>query len=212
MTSLAPAFRSVPTLLSPADHRALRDEARSLHASAQRRFREGFQLVDGWQLLGPVSNAFADGGDELGRVHQPMAARFAELVVPGLWPAMSSYLYYEPGDFIGLHQDQQRCLYDVLVVLDGDPEPLCVHPELAGTPPRELHARAVGGIAEPGMLVDLRDGPLVLAGRATPHHRPAHGGPGTLTLAAFCFGPAPDEPISTRSAALAGPARRAWSS
>jgi hypothetical protein len=204
-----PPFRTVPALISRSERRALRSEARSLYGSSQRRSREGFELVDGWQLLGPVSNAFADGGDQLGSVHQAIATRFAGLIDSEVVPAMSSYLYYEPGDYIALHLDQQRCQYDVLVILDGTPGPLCVHPELTGMPPRALHARAIAGISEPGVLVDLSDGPLVLAGRSTPHHRPPHPGPEILTLAAFCFGPTLDRPGFSRPDDLVGPDRRA---
>jgi hypothetical protein len=187
-----PAFQTVQALVSPADRRALRAEARSLYAGAQRRFRSGFRLIDGWQLLGPLSSAYADTGARLDSIHRQLAARLAEFTGPGTRPAMSSYIYYEPGDGIGLHLDQQRCQYDVLVYLDGTPGPLCIHPDLAQLPPRELHAHAVAGVSEPGVQVDLRDGPVVLAGRTTPHHRPAHVGPGTLTIAAFCFGTAID--------------------
>jgi hypothetical protein len=184
--------RTVPQLLTHADLAALQDEAKALRVEARRRHREGFQLVDGWQLLGPVNSASADGGDWRPAIHRRMAARFDELVHPGLHPTVSSYLYYEPGDFIGLHLDQGRCQYDVLVVLDGVATPLCVHPELTGVAPDRLPALAAGGVSEPGMLVRLGIEPVVLAGRATPHHRPPHPGPDPLVLAAFCFGPTED--------------------
>jgi hypothetical protein len=152
--------------------------------------RESFALVDGWQLLGPVRNWIATDGDNRAKVHHRMLDGFSDLVQPGLHPTLSCYLYYDPGDFVGLHQDQEQCHYDVLVVLDGEAGPLCVHPELADKSPMELWTAATTGIRTPGTPVPLGDGPLVLAGRATPHHRPPHSGPGRLTLAAFCFGPA----------------------
>ncbi|MET0416145.1 MAG: hypothetical protein ABW022_09015 [Actinoplanes sp.] len=187
-----PGCRTVPALITPAERRVLREEARAVHGSAEQRRRDDFQLVDGWQLLGPVRNSVASAGDAHAAVHRRMVDRFAGLVRPGLGPTLSCYLYYDTGDFVGLHLDQERCHYDVLVVLDGEPGPLCVHPELARTPPQRLAVMAAAGIPEPGSPASLRAGPLVLAGRATPHHRPAHRGPATLTIAAFCFGPLSD--------------------
>lgn len=183
-------FRTVPELLTRRDLAALRTEAELLRPNAQRRHRSGFFIVDGWQLLGPVDNAYADSGDRRPAIHERMAARFDELIHPGLVPTVSSYLYYEPGDFIGLHVDQRRCQYDVLVVLDGVAAPLCVHPELVGIAPDRLYAQALSGVREPGTPVQMGSSPLVLAGQAIPHHRLPHRSSSTLSLAAFCFGTA----------------------
>lgn len=182
-----PSAFPCPDLLSADDLDRLRQEAAVQWPSRRVRAREGYRLEEGWQLLGPVHSGYADGGVELRRMHREVGIRLRHVVGHHVVPTVSSYLYYEPGDHIGLHLDQSGCDYDVLALLDGRPGPLCLHPELAGMPPGELLARAVAGVDDPGLLVNLADGPGVLAGRTTPHHRQGHPGPEELRIVAFCF-------------------------
>jgi hypothetical protein len=185
--STQPSFATVTGLIVARERRRLLDEARGERTRVHRRERDGFQLVGGQQLLGPVRNWVAAGAacDEILHV---MSARFAELVRPGLRPMQGCYLYYDRGDFVDLHHDQARCQYDVLVLLDGDAGPLCLHPELVGLAPQRLLAVARSGTLAAGQPVYLQPGPLVLAGRTTPHHRPPHAADEPLTIATFCFG------------------------
>jgi hypothetical protein len=185
--STQPSFATVTGLITARERRRLLDEARGERVQAQRRKRDGFQLVSGQQLLGPVRNWAATGAvcDEILHV---MSVRFAELVHPDLRSAQACYLYYDRGDFVGLHHDKARCQYDVLVILDGDAGPLCLHPELVGLAPQRLLADARSGMLAAGQPVYLQPGPLVLAGRTTPHHRPPHAAGDPLTIASFCFG------------------------
>jgi hypothetical protein len=180
-------FATIIALSTVRERRRLLDEASGQRVLAQRRERDGFRLVGGRQLLGPVRNWVATGAvcDEI--LHK-MSERFAELVRPDLQPMQACYLFYDRGDFVDLHHDQARCQYDVLVILDGDAGPLCLHPELVRLPPRRLLAVARSGALAASQAAYLQPGPLVLAGRTTPHHRPPHDGDHSLTIAAFCFG------------------------
>ena len=181
----------VPDLLTPGEVAVLRAEAREAIRAAEPHQREGYELVDGERLIGPVRNAVSLAGDIRDSLHtRHLAARLARWASLGqLVPEVSSYLYYEPGDFIALHRDQPSCQVDVLVLLEGSPGPLHVHPDLAGLPGPELRqaAAASGGHPVGGIPIDLRRGAVVLHGYEVPHHRPPHQGTGLLVLAAFCF-------------------------
>lgn len=181
----------VPELLTRSEVAALRAEAREASRAAYPHLRDGYELADGDRLLGPVRNAVSLAGDVRDSLHTHLAARIAPRAGLGrLVPEMSSYLYYEPGDFIALHRDQPSCQIDVLVLLEGSPGPLRVHPELAGLPGSELRQVAAAAAGHPagGVPIDLRRGAVILHGHQVPHHRPPHQGTGLLVLAAFCFG------------------------
>jgi hypothetical protein len=169
----------------------LRQEALLMRGTAQRNERADFQLVDGCQLLSPARNWYATAGNRRSELHEhTLGERLRSVLDARLEPSVSCYLYYEPGDFLGLHTDQVACPFTVLVLLDGNAGPVFLHPELRAMEPEKLLHHAVSHDGHPpgGIAVRLRDGPLVLAGSAIPHHRPPHLGSAEVALATFCFG------------------------
>lgn len=184
------SFQVSPELVPAAERAALRREALQVRDTARRNERGDFRLVDDKQLLSPARNWSADAGDRRRELHeQALGGRLASLLKVRLGASLSSYLYYERDDFLGLHTDQAACRFAVLVWLDGNAGPLFVHPQLRGVAPEQLLQQAVRHNGHPpdGIPVRLQDGPLLLAGNAIPHHRPRHAGTSEVVLAAFCF-------------------------
>lgn len=184
------SFRVSPELVPAAERAALRREALQVRDTALRNERGDFSLVDGNQLLSPARNWSASTGDRRCELHeQALSSRLCSLLDMHLEASLSSYLYYEPDDFLGLHTDQAACRFAVLVWLDGNAGSLFVHPQLRGVAPEHLlqHAVRHNGHPPDGIPVRLQDGPLLLAGNAIPHHRPRHVGTSEVVLAAFCF-------------------------
>jgi len=179
---------TVPDLLDQSERAELLVEAAALRDGAERRDRPGWQVVDGTQFLGPAHYWFSAEGTVRPRVHAALAARIGERLSIAVHPVQSNYLYYGPGDSLGLHHDQARCPFALVTLLDGEAEPLCVHPELAGAAVEGLATLVSPGGHTGGGPVALQDGPLLLSGCAVPHHRDAHEGDVEITIATFCFG------------------------
>ncbi len=108
-----------------------------------------------------------------------------------LEPIQSNYLYYDRGDFLGLHHDQGRCEYTLIVWLDGPLDETCLHPELRGVAADKIIETWSDAPPCGGVSVRLDDGPLFLHGVSIPHHRRPHRYEAPLTLATFCFRPVP---------------------
>jgi hypothetical protein len=187
---IATLCATAPGLLTDTERRDLLTEATAARDAAQRTDRPDWKVVDGHQFLGPARYWYSLEGRLRLALQFDLAARVSRRIDWPLVAVQSNYLYYEEGDFLGLHHDQARCPFTVIALLEGDAEPLCVHRELIGVPAAEL-----GPLVEPdghrgGEPVDLRDGPVVISGCVLPHHRMDHGGEGALTIATFCFAPA----------------------
>lgn len=185
--AMAQGFVSVPGVISEDELAELRDDARSQAVSMSSKSRDGWSVVDGWQVLGPARYSYSADGEVRDAVHERFAPRLSQVVGTELEPVQSNYLYYDQGDFIGLHLDQARCQYTVIVALDGDPEPVCVHPELAGLDPARIQRRWNENGPCGGVPVALQGGPLLINGVTIPHHRHPHPSAHRLTLATFCF-------------------------
>jgi hypothetical protein len=121
-----------------------------------------------------------------------LVPRVSKIAGIAMKPVQSNYLYYEPGDFLGLHHDQARCPYTVIALLGGPAEPLCLHPELIGVPPAELADLVEPGGHRGGTNVSLDKETLLFAGGVLPHHRPPHQAPAPITIVTFCFTDAPE--------------------
>jgi len=127
-------------LVSQEERQQLLGEARDHHCQAKRYDRRGWCVVDDRQFLGPARFWYAPHGQVREEVHRRLAVRATRLIDIKLRPVQSNYLFYDPGDFLGLHHDQARCPFAVIVLLEGDAGPLCVHPELQDAPPEDLGA------------------------------------------------------------------------
>ena len=131
---------------------------------------------------GPVLEAIHRDPERLSLLEQPAGGHLS--------PTLCAYIYYAPGDYIGLHKDGHRCSLTLITSIDGPLAPLVVHPALAGNEPDELVelSRAHAGMPPGGVrTVVPADGAfLMLRGSAIPHHRPAsldH-----CTIATLCYG------------------------
>lgn len=184
------SYQTVADLVTAGQRQTLLQEALGLRHRAEISERRDFQLVEGTQLLSPARKRFIQAGAIRRALHAgAVAERTSAVLGRQVKAALSSYLLYEPGDFLGLHVDQRVCQVTVLVLLAGDPGPLYVHPGLQGLPAHELLrlSQAHAGHPPGGTAVHLQDGPLLLRGAELPHHRPAHDGDANVALAAFCY-------------------------
>jgi hypothetical protein len=151
-------------------------------------------VVDGWQFLGPARFSYSLDGRVRGDVERGVAERVSGVLGVPVRPVQSNYLYYDAGEFLGLHHDQARCPYTVVVLLDGPADPLCLHPELEGAAPDELSRLLSPRGHDGGRSMPLQDGPLLLSGTEVPHHRDRHTGDRPLALVTFSFAPEPAPP------------------
>jgi hypothetical protein len=183
-------WMQAPALLTADERSELRAEAqKEQQASIQRNERPGWRIVDGVQFLGPASFSYSLSGPARLALQPTLAKRLGEAAGLDVVAVQSNYLFYGPGDFLGLHHDQPRCPYTVVALLDGDAEPLCLHPEAVGTEPADLVPLLDPVTHTGGVGVSLADGPLLLAGTRVPHHRDPHGGGSDVTIVTFCFAP-----------------------
>jgi hypothetical protein len=118
---------------------------------------------------GPVLRAIHQDKQRLGQLQRIVGRRVS--------PTRGSYIYYKPGDYIGLHKDASVCQITLITSVAGAPEPLMVHPSLVSMPSEELLAisRAYSGMPPGGTRIAVPRGEmfLMLLGSAIPHHRPA---------------------------------------
>jgi hypothetical protein len=130
---------------------------------------------------GPVLEAIQRDERRLDRLERIAGRR--------LCPTRASYIYYRPGDYIGLHKDAAVCAVTLITSIAGTLGPLVVHPSLVGAAPEELLAisRAYSGMPPGGTRVVVPDGGrfLMLLGSKIPHHRPA--ALDFCTIATLCY-------------------------
>lgn len=185
-----PAFTMIPDFVPTDSLSALREEAHRLRASASRRERQGFRLTHEGRLLCALRNWFV-GRDSASVLDPPdgLSSQLGGLLHMRLRLTHSSYLYYERGDFLGLHRDHRSCRITLLLWLAGPAGPLHVHPELHELNEEDLLRTALTWDGHPpgGELVDLGQGPVLVPGHSVPHHRPPHPYAEELVLATFCF-------------------------
>ncbi|MGP4050246.1 hypothetical protein [Streptomyces sp. 2A115] len=179
-------------LIAEAERNDLLAEATCHRAQARRTDRPDWRVVDGQQFLGPARFWYSLEGPRREALHERLEPRVHALTGRPLRPVQSNYLYYEQGDFLGLHHDQVRCPYTVIALLDGPAEPLCLHPEMVGVPAERLSRLVEPGGHTGGSELSLNDGVLVFAGAVLPHHRRPHRTAVPITVVTFCFTDQPD--------------------
>jgi hypothetical protein len=184
------AVTVVPGLLPADQWRSVRGEANRLRPSAERHDRTDFRLNADGRVLCARRNWFVGHGKVVKVVHgSAWTSGLEALVGTALRPTYSSYLYYERGDFLGLHRDHGACALTLVVWLSGPAGPLFLHPQIDGRPEDELLALATKWDGHPpgGEEVDIRHGPVLLRGDRVPHHRPPHPYEEELAVATLCF-------------------------
>jgi len=168
-------------------------EARELHDSAERVVKEKYELwTDGQEFRSPVSYGIAFDTDSLRNVHSSdrMVDLACKLAGQPMEPTYSGYLYFEDGDFIGLHTDLPACELTFLSAVAADCPPLVVHPELVGRQPEELKelSELTEGSPPGGVTLEVVPDSLVaLFGGGLPHQtrRVSAGAPSIM--ATLCY-------------------------
>jgi hypothetical protein len=185
-------FATVTSPVVAAD-RPLNVEAENLHAGAERVVRDAYELwADGQEFRSPVRYGFAPETNDLRDLHESRKLRdlASELADARVEPTYSGYLYYEEGDFIGLHTDLPACELTLLVAVGNSCPSLVVHPELVGRDGGQLKtlSEASGGAPEGGLALPIVPGSAIaLFGGGLPHQtRPIAPGRASI-VATLCY-------------------------
>jgi hypothetical protein len=181
----------LPDIVAPGDAGAVAVEARALAMSARRVVGDYYCVNDDRSISSPRRLSTVAAGPLLLAIHRD--ARLLELLehiaARRLCPSRSSYIYYTPGDYIGLHKDAAACQVTLITSITGALDPLVVHPSLIDVPPEELVeiSRTHSAMPPGGTRVAVPKAGifLMLRGSTIPHHRPAALDP--RTIAALCY-------------------------
>jgi hypothetical protein len=186
---------AVATVRAPAvaDTTALQEESLTLHSRAERIVKDAYELwADGQEFRSPVRYGIAIESNRLRQLHESREFRnFArELAGTPMEPTYSAYLYYDVGDFIGLHTDLPACKLTLLVAVAGPCPPLVAHHELRDLSAQQLKelAEASDGAPDGGTNVPVVQGSVVaLFGGGLPHQtRPIPVG-GASIVGTLCY-------------------------
>lgn len=186
-------FASVRMPEAEAARPALFAEAVTLQERAERIVKDAYELwADDQEFRSPVRYGIAFDTDRLRALHtSPELRRTAnELAARQMEPTYSGYLYYEDGDYIGLHTDLPACELTLLAAVGPNCPPLVVHRELAVLAPERLKdfAEAAGGAPDGGTALPIVPGSLVaLFGGGLPHQTRPVATEGVAVVATLCF-------------------------
>lgn len=117
--------------------RTLARESSDLRADAKQVLVDTPYLDGGTRLVSQARYKAGGAGPELRRLHEhsQIAAGLATFFGCEPTPTRASFIYYEPGDHVGLHQDVSSCTVVALLHIDGSPSETLIHPELDGLNP-----------------------------------------------------------------------------
>src|SRR5438552_4395127 len=188
----AHGYCSLPDALTADRIGAVLAEATELAPSARRATGKYYCVNGDRSISSPRRLSTVGAGPVLQAIHRD--ARRLELLerIAGrrLRPTRGSYIYYEPGDYVGLHNDASVCEVTLITRVAGALQPLVVHRALVGVPPEELLAisRVHSAMPPGGTCIAVPHGGsfLILLGSTIPHHRPAALDSGTI--ATLCYG------------------------
>lgn len=176
--------------LADTDRLCLRDEAATMEESSEWRSTDRFGIDRDGQVSSPSRSASSPPGTSLHELHERPALVRQLRSMTGwiLYPTRSSYLFYRPGDFLGIHTDVAACKLTLITVVVGHAGPLVVYPDLVDASPESLLelARATHGAPPGGQTVEVPTlGFLAIAGTRVPHRRPTVSAP--ATVATLCY-------------------------
>jgi hypothetical protein len=182
----------LPDAVAPGDVAAVAVEACALAMSARRVVGDYYCVNDDGSISSPRRLGTVAAGPLLQTIHRD--ARLLELLehitARRLSPSRSSYIYYAPGDYIGLHKDASVCRITLITSITGALDPLVVHPSLIDVPPEQLVeiSRTHAAMPPGGTRVAVPKAGifLMLRGSTIPHHRSA--ALDTCTIATLCYG------------------------
>jgi len=189
--SIARGYCSLPNPLSVEHTAALLAEAAALASSARRATGYYYRVNADQSISSPRRLSTIAAGPVLQSIHLDETRRglLDDILGQRLSPTRASYIYYGPGDYIGLHKDASVCEVTLITSVSGALDPLVVHPSLRDVAPEELLAvsRAHSAMPPGGTRVVIPSGGtfLMLLGSAIPHHRPA--ALDYCTIATLCY-------------------------
>lgn len=167
-------------------------EAESVHSLRQPLVREEYSYTaDG--VRGPRRNHASAPGPTLVKLHEYLAVSgFAsDLLGQQAYATRAAYLYYDAGDFVGLHTDSAYCELTLIINVSGGRDSLFLYPHLY------RHRNSDELISLSALIGEARDttfavpGPvrqgacLALLGRDLPHRRPPASD--RMTVATLCY-------------------------
>jgi hypothetical protein len=156
----------------------LRREAMDIEPTARGICGEQYRISRDGRVSSPRHHRTATPGPVLRDTHedQELIDLVESVVERKLFPTRASYIYYQPGDYIGLHNDTAACHVTLITSIVGNLDPLIVHHELGDLNPEQLLevSRRHEGRPPGGTPVQVPDSGrlLMLMGSAIPHHRP----------------------------------------
>ena len=176
----------LPGGITDQDRAALLAESRALGPSARAASGDYYRVNGDGSLSSPRRLSTIAAGPVLEAIHrdEQRLEQLERIAGRRVSPTRGSFIYYEPGDYIGLHKDAAACQITLITSVSGALEPLIVHPSLAAVPLEELLAisRAHSGMPSGGTRVAIPRGGmfLMLLGSRSPspvcrprllHHR-----------------------------------------
>jgi hypothetical protein len=181
----------LPDGISGGHRVALLTEAKALAPTARAASGHYYRVNGDGSLSSPRRLSTIAAGPLLETIHhdKQRLEQLERIAGRRLSPTRASYIYYEPGDYIGLHKDAAVCQITLITSVSGALEPLMVHPSLVGVPVEELLAisREYSGMPPGATRVAIPRGGLflMLLGSRIPHHRPA--ALDSCTIATLCY-------------------------
>lgn len=175
----ASGYCTLPDALTAGRADAIRAEATSLASHARRADGNYYCVNADGSISSPRRLSTAAAGSALQAIHhdESLLDRLADILGRRIAPTRGSYIYYEPGDYIGLHKDAAVCTVTLIGSIAGALASLVIHPALVDVPAEQLVAtsRAHSAMPPGGVRVAIPDRGsfLLLLGSKIPHHRPA---------------------------------------
>jgi hypothetical protein len=175
----AAGYCLVAGLLSTERTAAMLRESTRLAPHARRACGNYYRVNRDGSVSSPRCMSTIEAGPVLSAIHDDTVHLeiIKSIVGRRLSPTRGSYIYYAPGDYIGLHRDALECEATLITCIAGVLSPLVVHTSLIGVASEDLVgiSRAHSAMPPGGTRVSVpNEGRfLLLLGSRIPHHRPA---------------------------------------
>jgi hypothetical protein len=184
-------FCSLDRIIPESSLKALREEARTQGLSRKPLVSNDYTFT-ATGVRGPRRYAGGIPGAELVGLHESASISnlASHLLGARAYATRAGYLYYEEGDYVGLHTDSPYCQLTIIAHIDGAGEALTLYPHLYRARDlaklKALAAALASGNEEPGLNAPMaRSGVLALLGRDLPHRRSPATAP--ITVAFLCY-------------------------
>lgn len=188
----ADGYCTLPDVLSAQRASALVAEAAAFAPNARPMPRDEYRVKAAGRIASPRRMSAIAAGPVLRAIQrdEQLLDLLERTAGKRLTPTNGAYIYYEPGDYLGLHKDEAVCEVTLITGVADALGPLVVHPPLVDVPAQELLkiSRAHAATPPGGVEVDVPGvgSFLMLLGSKVPHHRPRSRT--SCAIATLCFG------------------------